>query len=269
MGKRRPEMGISGKRALVTGAGTGIGQCVAVELARKGVKVAIHYNRSDSGALETQQQISEFGGESCIVQADVSNMEQIESMMKKTAEQLGGLDILVNNAALQLNYDFFDYDENSFDRLMATNVKGYWQCMQAALPLLKESGNGRIIIMSSVHSKRPTDFDAVYTMTKGAIRMLARESAIEFAKYGIMVNVIEPGQINVGRQSARESRAIIPDSERAKLLKDAPPPITTRFPLGRVGVPTDVAKLVCFLVDDENEFLSGSAIRLDGASMLM
>lgn len=261
-------MGLAGKRALVTGAGTGIGQCVAVELARRGVKVAIHYNRSDAGALETQRRIAEFGGESCIVQADVSNAEQIEAMMENAAKPWGGLDILVNNAALQLNYDFFEYDENSFDRLMHTNVKGYWQCTKAAVPYMKAAGGGRVIIMSSVHSKRPTDFDVVYSMTKGAIRMLARESAIELAKYNITVNVIEPGHIDVGKQSARESKSIVPE-EMMEKLKAEKPPVTDKFPLGRVGAPLDVAKLVCFMADSDNDFLSGSAVRLDGASMMM
>ncbi|MEV5028110.1 SDR family NAD(P)-dependent oxidoreductase [Paenibacillus sp. LPE1-1-1.1] len=261
-------MSIAGKIALVTGAGTGIGKGVAIELARRGVSVAIHYNQSDAGALHTKQCIDEQGGAAFLVQANVAHKLEIERMVNSVAEHYGGIDILVNNAALQLNYDFFDYDENSFDRLMNINLKGYWQCIQAVIPYMKQKQSGRIINMSSVHSKRPTDFDVVYSMTKGGIRMLGRESAIELAQYGITVNTIEPGAVDVGKQSARESKPIVSadDMERHKKTSRS---IRDKFPLGRVGRPLDVAQLVCFIASDESEFMTGAAIRLDGGSMLL
>ncbi|MCA0754331.1 SDR family oxidoreductase [Paenibacillus sp. N4] len=261
-------MSIAGKIALVTGAGTGIGKGVAIELARRGVKVAVHYNQSDAGALHTKQQIDEFGGDCFLVQANVANREEIERMVGIVADRCGGIDILVNNAALQLNYDFFEHDDASFDRMMSINLKGYLQCIQAVVPYMKQKQAGSIILMSSVHSKRPTDFDAVYSMTKGGIRMLGRESAIELARYGIRVNTIEPGAVDVGKQSARESKPIMTreDAERHKKQAGS---IRDKFPLGRVGTPLDVARLVCFLASDENEFLTGSSIRLDGGSMLL
>lgn len=261
-------MSIVGKIALVTGAGTGIGKGVAIELARRGVMVAIHYNQSDAGALHTKQMIDDFGGSSMIVQANISQKDEIERMVSTTAGHYGGIDILVNNAALQLNYGFFEHDEASFDRMMNINLKGYWQCIQAVVPYMKEKQSGRIINMSSVHSKRPTDFDAVYSMTKGGIRMLGRESAIELARYGITVNTIEPGAVDVGKQSARESKPIMSAEDVEKHKKTARS-IHDKFPLGRVGRPLDVAQLVCFIASDESEFMTGSAIRLDGGSMLL
>lgn len=260
-------MSLEGKVALVTGAGTGIGQGVAVELARRGVRTAVHYNRSDAGALETKRQIDELGGESFIVQADVANQSEIQRMVYDVGERYGGIDILVNNAALQLNYDFFDYDDDTFDRMMNINLKGYWQCAQAVVPYMKRRQSGKIINMSSVHGKRPTDFDVVYSMTKGGIRMLTRESAIELARYGITVNMIEPGAVDVGKQSARESKPILSPEEQEK--QRAAGSLRDKFPLGRVGRPTDVAALVCFIASDEAEFMTGSAIRLDGGSMLL
>ncbi|SFE39434.1 glucose 1-dehydrogenase [Paenibacillus algorifonticola] len=271
-------MDLAGKVALVTGAGTGIGQGVAIQLAQCGAKVVIHYNRSDAGAKETLAQIKTAGGEAVLAQADVASKAEIERLMKQAAHAFpaadagGTIDILVNNAALQLNYGLFDHDETSFDRMMNINLKGYWQCMQAAIPYMKNNpAGGRIILISSVHSKRPTDFDAVYAMTKGGIRMLGREAAIELAQYGITVNTIEPGQINVGVQSARESRPIGPaasDSDAANSIRKKRD-IRKKFPLGRVGKPLDVARLVCFIASDESEFMTGSAIRLDGGSMLL
>ncbi|WP_141501224.1 SDR family NAD(P)-dependent oxidoreductase [Paenibacillus luteus] len=261
-------MSIAGKVALVTGAGTGIGKGVAIELAHRGALVAIHYNQSDAGALHTKQQIDEFGGDAILVQANVAVKKEIDHMIRTVVDHYGGIDILVNNAALQLNYNFFDYDEASFDRMMNINLKGYWQCIQAVVPHMKKKHFGRIINMSSVHSKRPTDFDAVYSMTKGGIRMLGRESAIELAQYGITVNTIEPGAVDVGKQSARESKPIMTAEDITKLKKTTRS-IRDKFPLGRVGRPLDVAQLVCFIASDESEFMTGSSIRLDGGSMLL
>jgi glucose 1-dehydrogenase len=262
-------LSLSGKVALVTGSGTGIGKGVAIELARRGVKAAIHYNLSDAGAMDTQQQINAFGGQSIIVQANVAFKHDIERMVKQVAEHYGGIDILVNNAALQLNYDFFDYDEETYDRMMSVNLKGYWQCIQAVTPYMKQQKTGRVILISSVHSKRPTDFDVVYAMTKGGIRMLGRESAIELAQYGITVNTIEPGAVAVGKQSFRESKSIISEEDAQKMRERKPYDIRKKFPMGRAGKPADVASLVCYIASDESEFMTGSAIRLDGASMLL
>ncbi|QHW33189.1 SDR family oxidoreductase [Paenibacillus rhizovicinus] len=240
---------LSGKSALVTGAGTGIGKGVAVELARRGAHVAIHYNSSDAGAKDTQRLIEELGGKCMIIQADVADRGQIVRMADTAAAELGGIDILVNNAALQLNLQLFDYTEEQYDRVMNVNLKGYWQCIQAVLPHMKQRNFGRIINISSVHGKRPTDFDPVYSMSKGGIKMLGRESAIELARYGITVNTIAPGAVDVGKFSNKANRL--------------------KFPLGRIGLPADVASLVCYIASDETSFMTGTTIRLDGASMLL
>ncbi|XEC96545.1 SDR family NAD(P)-dependent oxidoreductase [Paenibacillus tarimensis] len=261
-------MNISGKIALVTGAGTGIGKGIACELAKRGVKIAVHYNRSDAGAADTKQQIEKSGGEAILVQANVADKSAIENMVKQVAGHYGGIDILVNNAALQLNYPLFEHNEETFDKMMSINLKGYWQCIQAVVPYMKKQRSGRIILISSVHAKRPTDFDIVYSMTKGGVRMLARESAVELAKYGITVNSIEPGAIRIGQLSAAEAKPFF-TAEEADRARRNQKPLTKKFPLGRVGLPSDVASLVCYLASDESEFLTGSAIRLDGGSMLL
>lgn len=257
-------MDLTGKVALVTGAGTGIGQGVAVELARHGARVAVHYNRSREGAEETCRRIAALGGEARIVQGDIASRDDVRRFIDEAAEGWGQLDILVNNAALQLNLDLYRHDEKSYDQIMHTNVKGYWLCMQAALPHMKRQLAGRIINISSVHAKRPTDFDPVYAMSKGAIRMLTREAAIELGHYGITVNAIEPGAIDVGKY--KRPRPELPPAAGEALARDD---LRLHFPLGRVGQPQDVGQLVCFIASDVSAFLSGAAIRLDGASMLL
>lgn len=258
-------MSIAGKVVLVTGAGTGIGQGIALEMAKRGAIAALHYNRSEAGVLETKRRIDEAGGESFIVQADVSNQKEIDGMVRRIESRAGDIDVLVNNAAVQLNYDLFKHDGDTFDRLFDTNVKGYWQCIQAVIPGMKRKRTGRIILISSVHAKRPTDFDPVYAMTKGAIRMLGRESAIELAPYGITVNTIEPGAVDVGKYNL-----ISPDDPDAEKKREARRKHhQEKFPMGRVGLPLDVAHLACFIASNESDYMTGSAIRLDGGSMLL
>ncbi|GGH76172.1 NAD(P)-dependent dehydrogenase (short-subunit alcohol dehydrogenase family) [Pullulanibacillus pueri] len=255
-------MNLLGKVALVTGAGTGIGKGIAIELAKQGAKVGIHYHSSDAGAKDTQQRISELNGESFIVKANVMRKEEIDHMVKTVADYFGGIDILVNNAALQLNVELFDYEDEAYDHVMQTNLKGYWQCIQAVIPYMKEKGSGRIINISSVHGKRPTDFDPVYAMTKGGIKMLVRESAIELAKYGITVNEIEPGAVDVGKGKRSEPRDA---EEKAKRNAE----LRWKFPLGRVGLPADIGHMAAYIASDQTEFMTGASVRLDGGSMLL
>lgn len=260
-------MDLSGRIALVTGAGTGIGKGIAVELARRGAKVAVHYNASDAGARDTEARIRELGGECMLVQANVSRKQEIERMVAQVLGRFGGIDILVNNAAMQLNIGLPEYDEASYDQLMHVNLKGYWQCMQAVIPSMKERGKGRIVIISSVHSKRPTDFDPVYAMTKGGMRMLCRESALELARYKITVNAVEPGAVDVGKKSGKP-RDIIPDEVTGEAVVKPRDVLLRKFPMGRIGLPSDVGHLVCYLSSDAADFMTGSSIRLDGGSML-
>lgn len=260
-------MSIEGKIALVTGAGTGIGKGVALELASRGAKVAVSYHSSSDGAKDTLLRIEEAGGEGMLVQANVAVKDEIDAMVSAVAERFGGVDILVNNAALQLNFNF-EHDDDAYDRMMAINLKGYWQCTQAVIPYMKAKRRGRIINISSVHGKRPTDFDTVYAMSKGGIKMLTRESAIELGQYGITVNTIEPGAVQVGRQGTKETKPFVPP-EFAERARSERRDIRWKFPLGRPGLPSDVASLVCYIASDETDFLTGSAIRLDGGSMLL
>lgn len=258
-------MDFDGKVVLVTGAGSGIGRGVAIEFAKRGANIGINYNSSEQGALDTLALVREVGRDGVLLRADVSQKAQVDGMVGTLLERYGRIDVLINNSAAQKNLGLMDYDTAAYDLVMNVNLRGYFHCIQAVIHPMKAQGGGRIVNISSVHGKRPTDFDVVYSMTKGGIKMLAREAAIELAQYGITVNTIEPGAVHVGEKSGKP-RAIVPreqvsEEERKRGLR--------KFPLGRVGLPADIGHLACFLASDEAEFISGSAIRADGVSMLL
>ncbi|EJY54969.1 short-chain dehydrogenase/reductase SDR [Alicyclobacillus hesperidum URH17-3-68] len=259
------DVSLRGKVALVTGAAAGIGRGVAIELARQGARVAINDVDRPDAANITLQMVREASADGMIIQADVAHPEQVQAMVEEVVRRYGHIDVLVNNAAIQPNLGLMDYDDAWFDRVMSVNLLGYLNCIQAVVPVMKGQRRGRIVCMSSVHAKRPTDFDTVYAMSKGGIKMLVRESAIELAQYGITVNMIEPGAVQVGRKSGNPRPIVPPD----RVTEESRRRGARKFPLGRIGVPSDIGHIVCFLASDEAEFITGAAIRADGGSMLL
>ena len=254
------DAGIRGKAAVVTGSASGVGQGIAVSLARMGVKVAVTEHSRSAG--DTMRMIKEAGGEAICVAGDFSIRSDAERLFKEAYNAFGRLDILVNNAALQVNKWLLEATEEDFDLLMNTNLKGYWLCTASAVPYLKNAENGRIINISSIHAKRPTDFDTVYSMTKAGIKMLTRESAVELGKYGITVNMINLGGIRIQYKSGKPS------------WKPHPWGNPTNQPRGgnlsgRLGLPADAGWITAFLADDRSQYITGAAIRADGGAMMV
>jgi len=255
------------KVAVVTGSGKGIGRGIAYELVKQGAKIVINYNFNSQTAQETVDYIKNIGGDCVLVKADVSNSAEAKMLMETAVNHYGKLDILVNNAALQLNYDLDQYDSNSFDTIFKTNFGGYYNCINAAIPYLKNSPAGRIINISSVHGKRPGDFDVIYSTSKGAIKMLTREAAIELAKYKITVNQLLPAGVRIEFKSQNESLKsdhfkYVHGLRKRKFKHNG-------FPLGRAGLPSDCGHMVCYLSSEKAEHISGTSIRLDGTNMLL
>ncbi len=259
---------LTGKVAIITGSGKGIGKGIARCFVKAGAKVCLNCVSNRAMADETLKEMQALGGEDCaiLVQADVTDYAQAEDMVKQTVAKWGKLDILVNNAALQKNMDFDEYPEEFFDLLINTNLGGYINMMQAALPYLKET-KGCICMTSSVHGKRPTDFDPVYAFTKGGMHMLMREAAIEFANYGIRVNMIQPAGVQIEFKSGNPANFKRPEKDLGidhKML-------FTKYPtyaLGRTGLPDDDGYLAVYLCSDEAEHITGASVRADGGSML-
>jgi len=235
---------------LITGASKGIGKGIALEMARCGCHVAINYHSDRAGAEAVAAEIAAMGREALIVHADVGKAEEVRQMFEQVLSWFPRLDILVNNAGTQVWKPLLDLEELEWDRVIDTNLKGCFLCTQAAGRHMRGTGGGRIINIGSGCNKVPFPNLASYTASKGGIEMLTKVSAIELGKYGIAVNCVAPGAVEIER-TQQESR-------------DYGATWASITPLGRVGQPLDVARTVAFLAGSGGDFISGQTIAVDG-----
>jgi NAD(P)-dependent dehydrogenase (short-subunit alcohol dehydrogenase family) len=255
---------LGGKLVLVTGAGTGIGQGIAVALAEMGADVALHYSRSAEGANQAVAHIAGMGRRAVAIQGDLEVVGECRRVVDEAAAFLGGLDALVNNAGITTTIGFLDVTEEQFNRSYNLNIRGQFFCAQQAVRYMVERGRelqrcdpeaqwagGSIVNISSVHASLGAPGHSVYAGTKGAINAFTRELAVELLPLHIRANVLAPGTIEVPsywRKSPGYTR-----KAGDKIV-----------PWGRVGLPEDVGYLAAYLISDGSEFMTGSVLYFDG-----
>ena len=241
---------LSGRTALVTGGGRGIGREIALELARGGADVAINYLVEPERAEQTAADIVSLGVRAIAVAGDVGNAADVQRMIDEAVTRFGRLDILVNNAGTQTWSPFLDVTEGEWDLVIRTNLKGCFLCTQAAARHMRDAGGGAIVNIGSGSNKVPFPGLAAYTASKGGIEMLTRVAAVELAPHRIRVNCVAPGAVEV---------------ERTRMeADDYAGTWSALTPLGRIGTPEDVARVVRFLVSDESGFVTGQTLWVDG-----
>lgn len=242
---------LAGKTALVTGASKGVGKGIALEFARHGCAVAVNYNNDAAGAAGTVAEIQGMGVRAFAVQADVADSAAVDAMFARVKEEFSRLDVLVNNAGVQTWSRLLELSESEWDRVLDTNLKGCFLITKAAGAWMKETGGGVILNIGSGCNKLAFPYLVNYTASKGGIEMFTKVSAAELGEYGIRVNCVAPGAIEIER--TKNEGGIAYSEIWAKAT-----------PVGRIGVPRDVGKVCVFFASDMAEFVSGQTLWVDG-----
>lgn len=237
--------------ALVTGAGTGIGQALAARLAREGARVAVSYHTNEDGARETLRQVEAAGAEGALLQGDLRTADAARSVVDRAVERFGRIDALVNNAGMTSWGPFLEYTEEAFDTVVDTNLKGsYFASQAAARHFVRQGSPGRIVFISSLAGVNAMPFLSAYSMTKAALRMLARSLGLELGPKGITVNAIGVGPTLNARNLADDPEY---DAHWGQVV-----------PVGRAAVPEDTCSAAVYLLSDEAGYVNGTTLMVDG-----
>jgi glucose 1-dehydrogenase len=255
---------LQGQKALVTGASSGIGQGVAIALARAGADVIVNYVGSLEGAQKTVDEVTALGRRAIAVAADVSQEAEVQSMFDMMLEEFGTIDILVNNAGLQQDAAFAQMTLAQWDKVIGVNLTGMFLCARLAVKEFLRRGVkpdvskacGKIICMSSVHEVIPWAGHVNYAASKGGVKLFMQSLAQEVAPRKIRVNSIGPGAIQT------------PINRAAWETKEALDSLLTLIPYGRIGVPEDIGKAAVWLASDDADYVTGQTLFVDGGMTL-
>ena len=247
---------LTGKRAIVSGASLGIGRGIAVELARAGATVAINYRSSEQAAQEVAAECKRVGGDAHLFQADISIPEQVDQMLTSAVSTMGGLDIVVSNAAYSDRHLMLESDLNEFRKTIDVSMWGaFYMVRSGAAEMVKAGNGGNIVVISSPHAHMPIPGAMAYNMAKAANDQMAKTAACELVQHGIRCNLIHPGWINTPGERKFFSEETL-QSESAKL------------PWKRLGEPEEIGRGVVFLCREASEYITGSTLTIDGGIQL-
>ncbi len=241
------------KVAIVTGSDSGIGRAIALQFAKEGATVVVNYAHAQDKAEEVRQTIESNNGKALVIQADVSQYQQALGLIQQTVEHFNRLDIMVNNAGMEIHSPFLDVTEAQWDRVLGVDLKGAFFCAQAAArEMVNRKTAGRIINISSIHEDLAMPQNSPYCCAKGGIRMMTRTICLELAPYNITVNNIAPGAIHTPIDADVEA-------DQAKMAA-----LLNEIPQHRMGQPEEVAQLALCLASDAAAYVTGSTYVIDG-----
>ncbi len=238
------------KIALVTGSSKGLGKAIAIRLAEKGARVAVNYNTSPDSAAEVVKTIADAGGSAIAVKADVANLDQVVAMVKQVEEELGAVEILVNNAGIINDQLLMRMSDEAWRQVIDINLNGTFYCTRAVLRNMVRARWGRIINIGSVVGLRGNPAQTNYSASKAAIMGFTKALAKEVANRNITANVVTPGYFET------ETTAILTDEQKAYWLN--------AIPQGHFGEVDDVAHMVTYLADEKAKYITGQVISVDG-----
>lgn len=246
-------MRLQGKVAMITGSGQGIGRAIALRLAQEGASIVVEDRQDDDKAEETLAMVRATGAKACVVAGDIGGANADQKVVDEAVRQMGQLDILVNNAGVERRAPFWEVTEKDYDLVLGVNLRGVFFTTQAFVNHRRERKlGGKVINISSVHEELPFPHFASYCASKGGVKMLMRDLAIELAPMGITVNNVAPGAI----ETPINTKLLNNPEELAALLKN--------IPLKRLGKPEDVAGLVAFLASSDADYITGTTMVVDG-----
>src|SRR5947209_1025540 len=248
---------LEGRHALVTGANSGIGRAIAIRLAQEGASVAINYVTHPEAADAVVKEIVDTGAKAIAVQADVSNEQQVDAMIEQVVKELGGLDIMVNNAGFETQHSFLEMPADAWRKVLDVDLTGAFLCAQRAARVMVNSGTGGAIVnITSVHQVIPWGGFAHYCAAKAGLDMLTKTAALELANQRVRVNSVAPGAIKTPINQNVWSNP--------ETLKD----LLRKIPTERMGETDEIAKAVAFLCSDEASYITGAVLFVDGGMTL-
>jgi NAD(P)-dependent dehydrogenase (short-subunit alcohol dehydrogenase family) len=251
-----PSLSLAGRVAIVTGGRRGIGRAIALALAEAGADIALSDRVADDGELDkVAQEVRKSGRRALALQADITQKADVDSLVQKTLAEFGSIDILVNNAATNVRAPLLELNEEGWDRVIDTDLKGYYLCSQAVGRAMVKQKRGNIVNIASTAAMATAPQMGAYCIAKAGVVMLTRILAVELAEHNIRVNAVAPSIVKT-----KFSQPLWADAEALKEIE-------SEIPLGRLAEPEDITGAVVFLASDASAYITGHTIVVDGGSI--